>query len=318
MTGAGTPRLDGRTSVVVVNYNTTAATARLVAPLEDSLAQVLVVDNASPDGSFDRFAASQGRVATLALDTNVGYGAAANRAAERLIGDVMILCNPDLVVEETALALLAAAARADGVAIAAPRFVFPDGTLQRSAHRRDPGLVTTAVDLSPAVATVARRLAPSWHPTLFPADAHAHPLDAHHVLGATMAIDLVAFRSVGGFDETFFLYREETDLCVRMRQRGWRIVHVPSATVVHEGAGSTPDGVTTQVRTAHLESHYRFIAKHRGRMMAAVARLVGLLASASWFLTGPNRSEAGAALRWHLGGRSRAVATLPTRGAARP
>jgi GT2 family glycosyltransferase len=304
--------------VVVVNYNSTAATTRLVESIRGASASVVVVDNASPDGAFAGFAQSHPDVTVLELPANIGYGGAANRAADQVEGDVMILCNPDVVADAAALALLADAVRANGVAIAAPLFRFPDGKLQPSAHRRYPGLMTTLVDLSPAVGAFTKRLAPTWHPTLFTVADHARPLDAHHVLGAVMAIDLRAYREVGGFDESFFLYREETDLCLRVRRAGWRVVHVPEAVVVHEGGGSTLDGAMTQARPAHLESHYRFIAKHRGRLVAVVARTLGLLACASWLVTGPDRAAARTALRWHLRGGPEGLATLPRRGAASP
>jgi GT2 family glycosyltransferase len=124
-----------------------------------------------------------------------------------------------------------------------------------------------------------------------------------HVLGALMAVDAAAFRAVGGFDEAFFLYREETDLCIRLRADGGRIVHAGHVTATHLGGGSSPDSWPYQANTNGLRSHYQYLRKHRGRWRACLIRVAGAAACAVWFVAGPSskRPVALRALRWHVG-----------------
>src|SRR5581483_9594246 len=90
------------------------------------------------------------------------------------------------------------------------------------------------------LAHLAHRIAPDWHPTLHPVADHARRLECVHVLGALLAIDTAQFRAVGGFDEAFFMYREETDLCVRVRERGGRVVHRGDLVATHVGGRAHP------------------------------------------------------------------------------
>lgn len=293
-----------RTSLIVVNYNTADRTTRLVEQTLGGVDEVIVVDNASQKGdarTLATLAAQHGHVRFLSLPDNRGYGAGANAGARVASGEILVVANPDIDVDPAAFQRLAAALSEARVGLAAPRFLNPDGTLQRSAHRRDPGLMSTIFELCRPVAGAAVRLRRGWHPTLLSADEHLTSRDCSHVLGALVAVRREAFDAVAGFDEDFFLYREETDLCRRLRAAGWRIRHVGEATAVHESGASTPDGTPAMYRSAYLASHYRFIAKHRGRTVAALARLLGTLSCVVWLALGPKRALARAPLRWHLG-----------------
>jgi GT2 family glycosyltransferase len=288
--------------VIVVNYRSAALVTRLVESLAGSVEEMIVLDNSGElDG--EGLEAIRGGVRVERMPGNVGYGAAANRGAALASGDVLVVCNPDIIVDTADLDRLVAVAGEDGVGMAAPRFTFKDGSLQRSAHRREPGLVTTVYELCYPLSALLARLAPGWHPTLHPAAAHEHRLDASHVLGALMVMPARVFADVGGFDEGFFLYREETDLCRRLRAAGWRTVHAPAGRAVHESGGSTTDGLLTQTRPAYLDSHYRYIAKHRGRAVAVLARVLGLVGATVWWALGPRRADAARILRWHVGRR---------------
>jgi GT2 family glycosyltransferase len=245
--------------------------------------------------------AVDGSGATLIRLANVGYGAALNAAAARAEGDVLVASNPDLVTQPEVVRALADAVSAPGVAIAAPRLQFPDGSLQRSAHRREPGLWLTVYEQWYPLHAIDWRLQMRFHPTAYPAADHMRHLHPRHVMGALFAVRLDAFRAVGGFDEGFFLYREETDLCRRLRAAGWDITFDPDLVATHEGGGSTTETNLTQARPVYLTSHYRYIAKHRGRLLARVARSVGALCAGLWFVTGPRRDLARTSLRWHLG-----------------
>jgi len=284
-------------SLIVVNYNAAPLTERLVGSLVGEVDEVIVVDNASPAGPPR---CPEG-VVLLVADANLGYGAGANLGARRASADVLVIANPDVSIDVAALHALAAAAVEPGVGVVAPRFVYPNGALQRSAHRRYPGLMVTLQELSPAFAAVMARLDPEWHATLLrPAD-HDVPRNVDHVLGALLVVRASAFRAVGGFDERYFLYREETDLCARLRTAGWQVRHLPSASAEHIGQASNADPWPIAARWTALDSHYRFIAGRWGRGRARLAWAVGVVAAVSWVITGPERAAGRHALRWHVG-----------------
>jgi GT2 family glycosyltransferase len=292
-------------SLIIVNYNSSALTTALLDSVADCADEVIIVDNASPADSLGELADRYPAAKLVALDHNRGYGTGANEGVRHATGEVLVVSNPDVDITGPALHALADVVGRHGIVLAAPRFCHPDGSLQRSAHQRDLGMRCTVGTYCRPLAALMVRLAPDWHPTLLPSSVHDRDLDVLHVAGALMAIDAVAFRAIGGFDEGFFLYREETDLCRRLRLQGGRIRHVGSVVAGHIGGASTVDGWPLLARPGMMASHYRYIGKHWGRVAALCIRAAGAVSCALWVLTGPERSAARRALWWHLGGRLR-------------
>lgn len=292
--------MTSRVALVVVNYRSVHLTDAFLAAAGGGADELVVVD-CTPDDPGLRAVADRHDARLVDPGANLGYGTAANLGADGVTADVLIVANPDVVVDGPTLRRLAAAAQGEG--LVAPTLRNPDGTLQRSAHHRDPRFLATAFDLSLPFQALAARVAPDWHATLMSTRDHAEPQDCHHVLGALIAVDLVAFRSVGGFDPGFFMYREETDLCRRLRAAGWSVRYDPSLCAEHASGGSSSHERPLATRPEHLTSHYRFIERHWGRGRRLAAQALGTLAAASSVATGPDRAAWRAAMAWHLGRR---------------
>lgn len=294
-------------SLVVVNYNSGALTGTLLDAVGDGADEVIIIDNASPDGGagLDAVSREHPRAKVIRLTKNLGYGGGANRGARLATGSVIVVSNPDITITGAQLRELVGEVGRDGVVLAAPRFVGTDGTLEQSAHRREPRFLVTLDNYCGPFGHVMRRVRKNWHPTWYPPEQHSEDFNCLHVLGALLAIDADAYRAVDGFDEAFFMYREETDLCRRLRLRGGRIRHVGHIAAHHIGRASTPSKWPHQGNVAMLDSHYRYIRKHWGRLAAVAARLLGTASCAVWFVAGPSakRPTAKRALRWHLGRR---------------
>lgn len=287
-------------AVVLVNYNTPDLVSRFLDRSRGGMDEVVIVDNASFVGNLGVLIEENPEARFVRLERNVGYGAGANAGAELCESDVIVVANPDVEIPPEGLRHLAAVVSQDRVGLAAPRFVDRAGRLIRSSHRREPGLLTTLGEYAGPFAAVAARLQPSWHPTLNSPQSHLHSHDTVHVLGALMAVRSDAFREVRGFDERFFLYREETDLCVRLRAADWRVVHVAEVEAVHDGdASSGGDWRFVAVRPAALRSHYQYIRKRWGLSKAVLAWLVGLTGSAVWVVMGRDRRMAYESLKGH-------------------
>ncbi len=250
----------GGTSAVVVNHNGGGALLGCVASLRAAgLAKIVVVDNASRDGSLARLAAADREALLVPTGRNLGYGTATNRGARRAGGRYLLVCNPDVVVEPEAVGELAARldARAD-LAVVGPRLLSPDGVPYPSA-RRFPSFTTAAghalVGWLRPDNRWTRRYRLAEGSTL--EEGLREEQDVDWVSGACMLVRREAFDSVGGFDERYFMYVEDLDLCWRLRRAGWVVRFVPQAHVMHEQGRSTRRR-PLRMLVAHHRSTWRF------------------------------------------------------------
>jgi N-acetylglucosaminyl-diphospho-decaprenol L-rhamnosyltransferase len=214
--------------VAIVSYNTAPLLRRcLESVLADSTGPVLVVDNSSPDGSADLVRQEFPSV-RLRVEDNRGYGAAANLAIGELDTRYVLLLNADTqLMPGTMKALPAYLDHHPATAVAGPRLVSEDGVYEPSAHRFPTPIMLLLQESS------VHRLLPRGRGTEW------RPRSVDWVLGAALAVRREAFHAVGGFDDAYFLYQEEVDLCHRLQAAGWEVHYAPVATIVHLGGAST-------------------------------------------------------------------------------
>jgi N-acetylglucosaminyl-diphospho-decaprenol L-rhamnosyltransferase len=227
------------TDVVVVSYNTREHLRTcLESVLRDEPGMVVVVDNGSSDGSAEMVRTDFPSVRLLIDPRNRGYGAAANLGIRACDADHVLLLNSDTVLAKGTLSALGGYLDTHPRAgLAGPRLRYPDGALQPSCQ---PFLGTfqLALEKTP-LARLLRRVRPLRERYLLSHSPHDRPRIVPWVIGAALAIRREAFEDVGGFDDAFFMYAEEVDLCYRLRQRGWEVHFAPVADVVHVGGAST-------------------------------------------------------------------------------
>jgi GT2 family glycosyltransferase len=253
-----------RVSVILVSYNTRDLLRECLASLGDAH-EVFVVDNASRDGSEDMVRALFPHVHLIANDRNRGFGAANNQAIDRATGELILLLNSDAKPIDNAVADLAKVFEDPTIVAAGGTLKFPDGRVQNScASELTLFRVLCEQLLLDKAFPRSRRLNGYWMNRWVSKETHS---EVSQVMGAC-----VMFRPVERFDEDFFLYCEDTDLCHRLRLHG-KIVFVPSARFVHHlGASSAGDrGWAIAMYNAGKEMFFR---KHYG---ARAARLVLLL-----------------------------------------
>ena len=247
-----------RMAVAVVSYNTRDLLRACLASVPDGVATV-VIDNASTDGSAEMVATEFPACQLIASERNPGYGAASNEAIRACQTEYVLLLNSDTTLEAGAVEALVAHLDAHPRAgIAGPRLLNPDGSLQPSCFPF-PGTLAWLLENDPVAPLIGfvpalRRRTLRYVP---PTESAAVPW----VLGAALAIRRTAFDAVGGFDETFFMYFEEVDLCRRLRAAGWETHFVHDARVTHVG-GASASQVATAMSVQHFRSALQFYRRH--------------------------------------------------------
>lgn len=251
-------------SVVIVNYNTAEFLRGCLRALQPELvgrdSEVLVVDNGSRDGSAAMVRGEFPAVTLLENGENVGFARANNRALRQARGQHVLLLNPDTEVAPGSIGRLEQALDAlpDAVAVG-PKIARPDGRLDLACRRSFP---------SPGVA-LARLLGLS---RIFPRSRWLgrynrtyedpdQPGEIDAGTAAAMAFRRDAMETVGFFDEDFFMYGEDLDLCYRLRARGGRIYYVPSAVVLHYKGEASRQQPRAMLREFH-RAMWLFYRKH--------------------------------------------------------
>lgn len=213
------------TAVVIVNYRTRELTAGAVASVlgEEDVREVVVVDNASGDGSVEHLREAQAdeRVRVMAADRNGGFGAGVNLGAAACRSPLLLILNSDAAVERGSVGLLVSALLAEpGVGVLAPAVRLAGGGPQPDAFGRLPRRWELLVPGPGRWTGAGDDRRPGW------------------VSGVAMLLRATDFRSVGGFDERFEMYFEDLDLCRRLQEQGRSVARLPAATVVHAAGGS--------------------------------------------------------------------------------
>ncbi|MDQ3571812.1 MAG: asparagine synthase (glutamine-hydrolyzing) [Actinomycetota bacterium] len=222
-------------SVIVVNWNTRELLRNCLASLGEHLAgvdhEVIVVDNASSDGSAAMVEEHFPDVRLIQNTENVGFGRANNQAMRVASGQWFLLLNSDTILLDDSVTALFQRVRAEpGIGVAQCRLELPDGRTQHSAYRF-PSLRLAVMEglglykLMPDEVAGSMLLSGYWD--------YSEERDVDWVAGAFMLMPREVFEQTGGFDERHFMYGEDLEWCFRIRDQGWRIRYYPDASIKH-------------------------------------------------------------------------------------
>jgi len=237
-------------SIVIVAYNSAHVIGELLdsipAALAGMTADVVVVDNASTDGTAELVAARGHRVVRSA---NVGFAGGINRGVrEAADSDAVLALNPDVRLAPGALPPLVRSLRSPGTGIAAPRVLTDDGELFPSL-RREPSL-GRAMGLN-------RTGWPWFSEYVARPEEYAASRPVDWALGAVLLFSRACYDAVGGWDESYFLYSEETDFCLRARDLGYTTRYEPASVAVHIGGASGQNERTHAMQIVNRVRLYR-------------------------------------------------------------
>jgi GT2 family glycosyltransferase len=261
-------------TIVIVSHNSRRFLRRCLSSLEKSSEfpkfRVILADNASSDGTVQMVRKAFPWVEVLLFKKNHGFSHACNRAAQSTDSPYVLFLNPDIEVEPDAIARMKEKIEAaEGIGVLGGLVFDPSGRPQHGAKRQIPGIASAFFyiagfsKLFPERARLNRYAEP--HTSAF------EEREVGSVSGAFMMVRKKVFDLVGGFDERFFLYAEDMDLCLRMARTGFKVVYFPSARAVHHHRTSTRK--TPLVSTYHFyRSMGKFYAKHHpsgaGRLLS--------------------------------------------------
>jgi GT2 family glycosyltransferase len=259
-------------SVIIVTRNTCqlacAAIESVLNGQDNPSREIFLVDNGSTDETPAVVAKRFPSVHLLRSDRNLGFARANNLAARQAQGQFLLLLNSDAALQPESLAAAVGWMRAHpDCGVAGVQLLNPDGSPQNSIANF-PTLATELLNKS-----LLRRLCPRRYPGK--EQRFTEPIEVETVVGACMIIRRDLWDAIGGLDERYFFFLEETDFCLQTRRLGKRLVYLPQITVWH-GQGQTAKKNSPAARIEYWRSRYIYFAKNH-RLSVRVALVIGLL-----------------------------------------
>jgi GT2 family glycosyltransferase len=240
-------------SIIIINYNTADLVLRCLSSIETQegvAGEIFVVDNASTDGSPHMIASRFKSVHLIANSQNVGFSRANNQALQTASGRYILFLNPDTEVKPEALEnAIRYMERNQKMGLAGFRLINPDGSPQQSLEHRYPGHRHAAGELTDLPGDIA------WVP------------------GAAMIARRQLVEQTQGFDERYFLYAEDVDLCISARKIGWEIGFIEDAVAVHWGGQSERGTTSASLWRKKFSAELIFYTKHYSpKTLQSIAR----------------------------------------------
>lgn len=250
-------------SIIMINYNTKDLLINCLNSIfnnfKNNSYEVIVVDNASSDGSAEFIKNSLPSIFLIENEENKGFGQANNQAAKISTGDILFFLNPDTLIKENIFQkIIDIFEKNPSIGIVAPRLILPDGQLQPWAYGYEEGpleLIRNKFKKAP-----------------LNYKQNDLPFEADWVSGAALAIKRDVFNKIEGFDTNFFMYFEDRDLCYRVKKIGYKILVLPEIKVIHFGGKSLTKN--KERKKIYYQAQNYYWKKHYGYLKSIFWRLV--------------------------------------------
>ncbi len=249
-----------KVSIIIVNYNGADVLSDCLSSIDKfipkSSCEITVVDNNSEDSSPDLIAKNFPFVNLIKLPKNVGFGAGNNAGVTGASGEFLFFLNSDTIITSNILPdLIELMSVNPEVGIIGPKLLFPDGRFQ----------ISFAPEIGIKGEIAAKKIhedAENLNKIAAIEDGFQNVREVDIVVGAAFFIRTELFRLLGGFDENFFMYFEESDLCQRVRNRGYKIIYTPEISLIHirgHSVKKTSDKMAVEYRRSQIYYYH----KHR-------------------------------------------------------
>jgi GT2 family glycosyltransferase len=240
-------------SIIIINWNTADLLKQCLQSVVNNLnnfeAEIWVIDNASSDHSVAMVKSTFPGVNLIENKENFGFAKANNLGSEHVRGRYILFLNPDTIIPAGTLSNLLSFAEAHpDYGLIGPKILNPDGSLQRSCWPGFPGI---GMAISDAFFLWKIKIFPKFLSYEYSIKDLGSTRRVAHLLGACILIRRTAWEKVGTFDEMYYMYYEETDLCFRLSKHGWKVVYYPETEIIHYGQMSS-----RQIPEKSLQNYY--------------------------------------------------------------
>jgi N-acetylglucosaminyl-diphospho-decaprenol L-rhamnosyltransferase len=249
--------------VIVVNFRTPGLSIRCIGSVLGheiaASSRIIVVDNCSGDGSFERLTAALPGVSVIASSSNVGFAGGVNLAARKAKGSYLVVLNPDTFFRDDSIRpVIGLMLKDETIGLVGLDLVNPDGTRQFSG-RRFYSLLDILCRRSSVFGSLLRRRIDSH--LMKDAWGSPGPFDAEWVVGAGFVVRRDVFEQIGGMDERYYLYMEDVDLCAEVWKAGYRVVCLPGAQLIHDHRRESAAAPLSSAGLHHMRSLALFARK---------------------------------------------------------
>jgi len=276
------PKYEYDLSIVIVSYNTCAILVRCIDSIyqysQNLSIQIIVSDNASSDHSIETISNRFPDIIIVQNEKNLGFGRANNRAIPFCTGRFILFLNPDVILVEPVLnKMLNFIEETDDAGAVGCKLVNLDGSFQRSYYESDPTLANRFFEAI-YIEKLIQKLRHLHTRRNYTARVAA-------ITGACIFIRYTLVSRLGGFDETFFMYCEDIDLCYRIKKLGYNIYYLGNLKMIHYGGAATENNKPSYfTKVLTRDSVYKYFLKHYGRPKAFLYR-VSMIVAAIFRLT---------------------------------
>jgi GT2 family glycosyltransferase len=257
-------RLELDLSIIIVNYNVKEFLQNLVHSIykaaQNLQYEIIVVDNASSDGSVEFISQKLPDVKLIVNTRNVGFGKANNQGLKIARGKYFLIINPDSIVsEDTFTKMISFYENNSSVGLAGCKILNPDGTLQLACRRSFPGPWTSFCKVTGLSTLFPHSKLFAGYNLTYKDENKSYEVDA--ISGSFMMMKREVYDKVGGFDEDFFMYGEDLDLCYRIQKAGYKVFYVHETQIIHYKGESTRRSSLDETRFFYDAMHL-FVRKH--------------------------------------------------------
>lgn len=251
-------------SIIIVNYNVKEFLQNLIHSIEKASTnitkEIIVIDNASDDGSVEFLKEKFPQVKLIVNQKNLGFGKANNIGLKQATGKYILLINPDTIVAEDTFEKMIQFFESDkSVGLAGCKILNPDGTLQLACRRSFPGVWTSFTKVTGLSSLFPKSKLFARYNLTYLDENQSYEVDA--ISGSFMMMRKEVYEKVGGFDEQFFMYGEDLDLCYRIQKAGFKIYYVHTTQIIHYKGESTKRSSLDETKIFYNAMHL-FVKKH--------------------------------------------------------
>ena len=272
-------------SIIIVNYNVKEFLQNLIHSIEKASSnlakEIFIIDNASDDGSVDFIKEKFPQIKLFANQKNLGFGKANNIGLKEVTGKYILLINPDTIVaEDTFEKMIQFFESNKNVGLAGCKILNPDGTLQLACRRSFPGPWTSFTKVTGLSSLFPNSKIFARYNLTYLDENHTYEVDA--ISGSFMMMRKEVYDKVGGFDEQFFMYGEDLDLCYRIQKAGYKVFYVHTTQIIHYKGESTKRSSLDETKVFYSAMHL-FVKKHLSSYLLVEFILRSAIAARSVF-----------------------------------